>query len=155
MDVLRRLLDRHGPPVEFVGDPHCPVTYRWTLFPWGEKKHENKDARFKLLIHFFVPNHVDTDVHDHPRSFVTLVLGGWYLDIADEGAKTELMMRGRVRFRRADHAHRTVAGPNGAWTLLLMGPITREWGFWHKGRWFYWRDWITNRPASAGKWRCP
>ncbi len=28
----------------------------------------------------------------------------------------------------------------GCWTLVLMGPVRRRWGFWRDGRWWFWRD---------------
>lgn len=49
------------------------------------------------------------------------------------------MRAGMLRFRPALYRHRTVALPGGAWTLVLMGPIRRPWGFWRHGEWWPWR----------------
>lgn len=115
---------------ESVGQPECPLFYRWTLWDrWG----------FKVLLHHFMPNLADPDVHDHPRSFVTFVLRGGYLDRALDGRR-EVMSAPKVRYRRADHAHNTVTGSWGAWTLVVMGPLRRPWGFWRGGHWYNFDD---------------
>lgn len=54
----------------------------------------------------------------------------------------EVMRRGMVRFRQAEHSHRTVAGPQGAWTVVVMGPARRDWGFWREGRWYQWAEYL-------------
>lgn len=57
---------------ESIGLPECPLMHRWTV---------HAGARFKLLIHHFLPEVEDPDVHDHPRGFVTIVLWGSYDDM--------------------------------------------------------------------------
>lgn len=115
---------------------------RWTLFLHGERWP-------KLLLHHFLPDREDRDMHDHPRSFVTIVLKGAYDDMVQcacgrqgcEGLKIgEVMRRGMVRLRRAEHAHLTRTGADGCWTLVLMMPKSREWGFWRAGQWWPFRQ---------------
>lgn len=117
------------PAREEIGAPECPLLHRWTIF---------KRLGVKMQVHHFLPNSTDTDCHDHPRSFVTFILRGRYLDERPDGT-SELMRPGMVRLRRAEHAHRTTAGPRGCWTFVVTGPLRREWGFWRDGRWFEWR----------------
>lgn len=131
------------PKAELIGAPDCPLLFRWTLYddtkwyfiplaktlPWL--------FDWKLMVHFFVPYAEDTDPHDHPRSFATLVIKGGYLDIVD--GKVERMERGRFRFRRSTHAHITAASSAGAWTIVVMGPLERPWGFIKNGRWWPWK----------------
>lgn len=45
-----------------------------------------------------------------------------------------------LRFRCAEHAHVTEVHPDGALTLVIMGPLRRDWGFWREGRWWPWRS---------------
>lgn len=119
----------------------------------------------KLLLHYFAPESRDRDPHDHPRPFWTFVLAGDYtderyltraelgriavdpdhgymfdgrqLDIAEgDLVLRERMTRGCLRLRRAGHTHKTWAGARGCWTLVLMGPIRRPWGFWRAGTWW-------------------
>lgn len=155
---------------EIIGPPECPILKRWTLIPWREPKDDRAEARFKLMVHHFLPNADDRDLHDHPRPFWTLVLRGFYDDIKPcdwckstgnmyhdvEGERqtdgyclgcgsTGMVLRermgpGKLRFRPASHVHRTKVGPSGCWTLVLMGPLQRRWGFWHLGEWWYWKD---------------
>lgn len=144
---------------EVVGAPDCPLFHRWTLRPWADRKRPGKSARWKLMIHHFLPDADDRDVHDHPRGFVSLVLWGRYddwvpcEDCDGEGFRLpddfpcrrcnhtglrlgDRMRPGMIRHRRASHAHRTRVGPKGCWTVVIMGPSLREWGFWRGGRWW-------------------
>jgi hypothetical protein len=136
--IHRRFL----PDTEVIGPPECPILHRWTLLELGRKVTEGSgpSRRFKVLLHHFQPNADDRAEHDHPRSFVTIVLWGSYVDTSNDGTKVERMHFGKVRFRPATHRHVTKVGPHGCWTLVIMGPIRRRWGFWADGRWYFWRD---------------
>lgn len=57
-----------------------------------------------------------------------------------------------VRYRRAEHAHITKVCATGATTLVLMGRLRREWGFWQDGKCYPWRTF--ERLFGLG-WRCP
>jgi hypothetical protein len=121
-------------PREEIGPPECPIMHRWTLL----------STRFgKLMLHHFLPNADDRAEHDHPASFLTIVLRGGYVDYA-EGRANDRLRVGSVRFRSAEHRHRTHVSPRGCWTIVLMGPKRREWGFWAhylgQRRWLPWRD---------------
>lgn len=156
------------PRREVIGAPDCPLIHRWTIRPWGG--HGHSDLNWKLMVHHFLPNADDRDVHDHPRPFWTLVLRGSYDDMrpcdacAGEGFQriahgrysdritpcltcmsasvvlNERMKAGALRRRPAVHRHRTRVGPNGCWTVVLMGPLQRPWGFWRRGAWWHYRD---------------
>lgn len=62
---------RFLPDTEVIGPPECPLMHRWTLA-----------SRFgrKVILHHFLPNATDAVPHDHPASFVTIVLRGGYDD---------------------------------------------------------------------------
>ena len=143
------------PEREVIGPPDCPLMHRWEVQAGGAKG-------VKLMVHHFLPNADDRDVHDHPRPFWTFVLRGFYDDLkvcpicegtgieaepwicktcgGDGVILNERMRPGMLRRRAARHAHRTKVGPNGCWTVVLMGPIQRRWGFWRGGQWWFWRD---------------
>jgi hypothetical protein len=127
--VLRRFL----PDTEVIGPPDCPILHRWTLASVLGRK---------LLLHHFQPNADDRAEHDHPSPFWTLVLRGYYDDIAHvaNGSVRERMAAGMLRRRAAEHRHVTKVGPDGCWTLVFMGKKTRPWGFWEGNRWYFWRD---------------
>ncbi len=103
--------------------------HRWTLLDVGFAK---------LMIHHFLPTQRDRDHHDHPRGFVTVVIKGGYDDI-QFGGKVDRVRAPTIRIRHAEHAHITVAGKKGAWTIVVMGPKIREWGFFRDNRWWPWR----------------
>jgi len=50
------------------------------------------------------------------------------------------MRVGMLRFRHETYAHRTRVLPSGCWTLVVMGPYRRRWGFWREGKWWSFRD---------------
>jgi hypothetical protein len=151
------------PRREVIGPPDCPIILRWTLL--GEPTWPGRWP-FKVMVHRFPPNADDRDAHDHPRPFVTLVLRGGYDDdvpcptcrgTARRDATSDplvevpcecgdgLVPGDRVRApalrrRRAEYAHRTRVLPSGAWTVVVMGPVRRPWGFWRAGGWWPFRD---------------
>lgn len=127
---------------EVIGPPDCPLMFRRTLLEGG---------RFgKLLLHRFVPGANDRDCHDHPRSFVTLVLRGGYDDIQPDGT-VERLRAPTIRYRPAAHTHITRVHTDGATTVVVMGRLVRAWGFLREGRWFAWRDYERRFGLS---WRC-
>lgn len=158
------------PKREVIGQADCPLMYRWTLVNLGNRLG-------KLMVHYFLPTARDRDFHDHPRSFVTFVFRGGYDDITpcpscrgtatlgtvdgifihcmqlgcDRGRVTGRVRAPALRFRRADHAHITVAGECGAWSLCAMGPLRRDWGFWRAGTWWPWRRYEEH---FGGSFRC-
>lgn len=145
--MLERL--RHWlPEPELIGHPDCPLIKRWTII--GDRQQGVYRWPFKLMIHYFVPGTEDPDPHDHPRSFVTLILRGHYVDVNRHGQR-EVMRVGKLRHRPAEHAHRTIAGPRGCWTIVVMGPQSREWGFWFDGVWMPSREYIAR---YGGSQRC-
>lgn len=130
---------------EVIGPPECPIIIRWTLINtrWG-----------KLLLHRFPAYADDRAVHDHPCSFWTFVFRGGYYDKSPcdgcgqrpsdpvrcdgFGNIVDRVFAPAIRFRPSTHKHITECGPKGAWSLVLMGPKVREWGFWRFGRWMRW-----------------
>lgn len=117
------------PKREVIGVPECPLMYRWTL----------ADIKIaKLMVHYFLPTARDRDYHDHPRPFVTLVLRGGYDDIQPDG-NIDRVRAPAIRIRKAAHAHITMAGQRGAWTIVVMGRQSRAWGFIRNGSWWPWK----------------
>jgi hypothetical protein len=114
---------------EIIGPSECPLIYRWTLV----------NTRFgKLLVHRFLPHADDRAEHDHPSSFLTIVLRGHYVDENPNGR--DFVRAPTIRWRPATHRHRTRVGPRGCLTIVVMGPKRRRWGFWKDGQWYFWKD---------------
>lgn len=88
---------------------------------------------FSIRLHHWLHSDDDRAMHDHTWWFITLVLAGSYYDITTNGQ--EEMSIGSLRFRPAHHSHVVKVNPSGCWTLLLTGPIIREFGFWTHNGW--------------------
>lgn len=61
----------------------------------------------------------------------------------------ESMTRGKVRFRRAEHMHRTLIRSDGCWTIIVTGPKRREWGFIWRGVWMPMQKYLDERGEAA------
>lgn len=99
----------------------------------------------------------DRALHDHPWSFLSIILRGGYFEISEtfEGKKTTLVRNG-FAFMRTEEGRLTIQWPKNlsayrpatyrhrvklisfdetsqevpCWTLIVTGPHVREWGFW-------------------------
>lgn len=159
-NVLGRLLRRDPGALtpEVIGPPECPIMHRWTLLGGDRQRADGTTWQrpVKLLLHHFLPGSGDRDQHNHPRPFWTIVLRGEYLDEStDAEGRTvrEVMTQGTARLRPSHHRHRTLTSPDqDCWTLVLMGPVRRPWGFWRGGRFWPYRAY----KARFGEgMRCP
>lgn len=132
-----------------------------------------------FYVHHIVGPDPGMDLHDHPWSFVTVVLRGGYFEHVLESRQAmesvaEVSRIGRywgwrevidvtkpngIRTRRLPSvhrmplhlAHRIVAVDRNTWTLVLRGPTRREWGFFPPYRWVPWTkyDYETRRPSVS------
>lgn len=100
----------------------------------------------------------EQDPHDHPWSFASLVLAGWYEeDVWPDKRDPHRRItreRGRWSLRRLgrDSAH-IITGTNGPlWTLVVTGPKRGGWGFWRDGQFIPWReyDYARGKDGSDG-----
>lgn len=98
---------------------------------------------FGVYLHKLNQSDEERAMHDHPWSFISIILTSGYTEVIPAGQWTphypsvsEITGEARrkygvfsVLFRRAEHIHRLeMAGPT--WTLVLRGPERRVWGFW-------------------------
>jgi hypothetical protein len=94
---------------------------------------------YKVMLHYIRKPDNDRDPHDHPWSFLTLILWGGYLELV---FKTEDQLRGKVPmisrllrvgfvWRRAEHIHQIHSLLKPTWTLVFAGRGRRVWGFWN------------------------
>jgi hypothetical protein len=109
-----------------LGRPECPYAYRWVV-PFGPLG--------SVRLHHWLSSDDPRAAHDHPSDFLTLVIAGGYTDIEElpfldrHVSVRDPMPRWSVRHRKAEHRHRVVVPPGGAWTLLWFAPPRRDWGF--------------------------
>lgn len=136
-------------------DPDRTYLRRWYIIgtPWGG-----------LYLHHILLPDGDRALHDHPWSFVSLILRGGYTEqrpwLRPNGEPmirhwpsarphhTEHRMRpGRLRRMPAEGLHRITELHGDCWTLVAVGPRRREWGFvGDDGKWTDWRTY-TGAPS--------
>jgi len=100
---------------------------------------------FEIFVHRIHTPDTDRHLHDHPWSFVSFVLRGWYIETVPEpvsGLPLRFIQRTWFNYKRATDRHRiTLVSPN-LWTLILTGPRRREWGFVVDGVWVHYREYL-------------
>jgi hypothetical protein len=103
--------------------------------------------RYKLIqsrwgnvyLHHIRRSDEDNCLHDHPWSFVTLILRGGYREVMTNG--TFWRRPGTLLIRPALTAHR-IEVDRPAWSLVVVGKKWRAWGFFTRAGW---------RPFRAGQ----
>jgi hypothetical protein len=104
---------------------------------------------FRVVLHRFMRSDaVEDGLHDHPWPYITIILQGGYIEHTPKGAF--LRKKGQVLFRRAKSLHRVELLNDGVpvYTLFIMGPRWRSWGFKIGDQWYPWREWIEKRKAG-------
>jgi hypothetical protein len=100
------------------------------------------------MLHWIKRADPQPDLHDHPNTFLSIVLSGWYdEEVPPPGAKHE-RVRKRVyffNFKRSTDRHRIIALGKRTLTLVFAGPVVRDWGFHTPDGWVYWRQYIARR----------
>ena len=154
---------------EVIGDPACPILHRWTLggdrlmkrapvkvllhhfLPNADDRDTHDHPRpfvtmvlrggYDDLVPCPTCGGTGDALSDPTSTFEQRSIYGPCARCGGPGLVSGDRMRaGMVRYRRPEYAHRTRVGPRGCWTLVLMGPVRRRWGFWREGRWWSFRD---------------
>lgn len=103
--------------------------------------HLIKTPWFAVDVHWI--NHPDVEpyLHDHPVTFISIILRGGYW----ENRNGVIKQRRFYNFIRAtpDDRHTIVRVYPNTLTLCFMGPKTREWGFHINGSWVHWKAYYT------------
>jgi hypothetical protein len=145
------LLDRlFGKAEEIDGRGRCPTyLYRWTLL---------KAKNWSVYLHHFVGDDWSRDMHDHPKRFVSIGLWGWYIEerpavlSAPDGWVDRVKYRAPwIRSFSAEHIHRIITPDRNCWTLVIVLKAVREWGFWHRGKFIGWREYVNSKTADSMK----
>jgi hypothetical protein len=129
------------------GHGQCPVYLeRWTLANlFG----------CAVYLHHFLGDDWATDPHDHPRRFVSIGLWGWYYEDVyirsmDLKGKPESKWFTTTKYKApwirtfpAEHLHRVRAAECGnTWTLVIVLPKSRGWGFVQDGIWIPFKEYV-------------
>lgn len=102
------------------------VRYRLLRTPW-----------FNVYLHHFLRSDFDRACHDHPWDFTTFLIGGGYWENTPMGRFWRRQFS--VLHRCAEWQH-WVEVVKPVWTLILVRPKRREWGFITPRGWVQWRD---------------
>ena len=111
----------------------APYLHRWTLAVLGRGR--------RCYLHRYLGSDWARDLHDHPKVFWSIGLWGGYVEETPFGIRQ--WRAPWIRRFPAEHRHRLrVSRSRGCWTLVFTGAITREWGFWSRGRWIEWQRYV-------------
>ena len=102
---------------------------------------------FGIRLHHILRSDADPELHDHPFSFATLVLCGGYWEYTVDGRRTRYGP-GSLLIRSAEVLHRLEL-ERPAWTLVLRGPMRREWGFLTTIGWMPWRRFVDAKRGAS------
>jgi len=122
---------------------------RWALWRWTEtdsgylgRLHLVKTPWFALCVHWIRARDPEPYLHDHPVTFLSLILRGGYFETRRVAGQARSGWRRSWNWIRAsrEDQHRIDVVLPGTVTLCFMGPKRREWGFAGPDGWIYWRD---------------
>lgn len=86
-----------------------------------------KTRWFNLYLHQLWAPEWHPKCHNHPWSFVALLLKGGYFE--QVGNKVWWRMPGSILYRPAEFTHNVVTDNAVSWSLILTGPKKNDWGF--------------------------
>lgn len=127
--------------------------FRWTFVPSNfiVRLHLFKTPWCSVVLHWINKPDEEPYLHDHPVSFFSLILKGWYREQRQKdhhyrhgGYGTEHCSGVRkwfnwIKATPGDRHTITNLPPKGALTLCFMGPKTREWGYHTPEGWVHWK----------------
>lgn len=99
-----------------------------------------------LRLHHIVRGDADRELHDHPFTFLTIILRGGYWEHLLDGSR-RWHGPGSVLLRPAEVLHRLELD-RPAWTFVIRGPIRRPWGFLVGESWITWQQHAAARGAG-------
>ena len=107
---------------EKLGEPECPYMTRYVLNLYF----------FAIRLHIWKRSDDKRYMHDHPFSFLSIVLKGSYTDVSPKGKDKMNFLS--VRYRKAEHRHYVHVSDKGCTTLLITSKPFRNWGFYVHNR---------------------
>ena len=133
---------------EFVvngGMPGGPYLTQWKLGKVGPNTW--------LRVHHIHRSDEDTEFHDHPWDFRSLILRGSYLERTPSDPDGSAFVPGDWNAKRATDLHRLEVLSGPVITLVWRGPQRRKWGFQGlDGVWMPYEEFL-DRKYGVGKWR--
>lgn len=118
MNLLKRLLSK-VPQTTIVNCERSEYLTRWYLF---------RTKPFAIFLHLFHRSDEDRALHDHPWTFVSIILWRGYYEHTAKGRKR--YWPGMILYRPAEWTHRVeLVDQKPALTLMLRFKGRREWGY--------------------------
>lgn len=134
---------------------------RWCVWRWTEvdseyirRLHILKTPWFAICLHWILKPDPEPWLHDHPVTFLSLVLRGQYKEMRCRMGKRGLGYRiERCRWWNLVRAsewdtHSIIDVKPHTLTLCFMGPKVREWGFHMKTGWVGWKKYYELQRAT-------
>ena len=93
---------------------------------------------FSIFIHWFHTPDKQRHLHDHPVSFISIILSGFYIEETFDGRKHRRINFSYIncykvhKISKIDPVDKTV-------TLCIAGPRVREWGFYTEDGWIHYK----------------
>lgn len=116
----------------------------WCFWRWTDvdseyivRLHLVKTPWFAICIHWINKADQEPHMHDHPVSFFSIILRGWYYEIRN-GWPCQRNWFNYIKASSKD-IHRIIQVAPKTVTLCFMGPKTREWGFHTSQGWIGWQ----------------
>lgn len=126
-----KLFEKH-----VIGYGFNPLLVRYILF---------RIPRFGIYLHQLLRSDYELALHDHPWPFISITLRGGYIEVHDQTIDGKQVFqphtRGDILIRPAEWRHRFILDDNKppTWTLVIVGRRQRNWGFFLKDGWCWWR----------------
>lgn len=136
--------------------------WRWSEPPNGfiTRLHLIQTPWFAIHLHWFWKPDPEPYLHDHPATFLSLILWGSYWErrarTYDASTVNPVFMPVQRRrwwnYLRAtkEDSHSVMACKPGTLSLAFMGPKRRDWGYHTPDGWEYWRDYNRRVYGTGG-----
>lgn len=146
-------------PMQDVGDTFetVPIFMRYTLTKFDAKagvrgflsRLAKRRKIHALYLHEFFRSDKSRCPHDHPWSFITVVLRGGYWEHTSTGRHWR--RPGSILYRPATFAHSIEVDPTTVkpWSLVLVWEKSRDWGFYTPDGW---RKWVSGYSPICETW---
>jgi len=133
---------------------------RWSLWRWTDvdpgdngqiyltRLHLCQTPWFSLMLHWIFRPDPQPNLHDHPVTFFSLLIRGWYVEevpILASFPKIIQMRRNWYNFKRFTDAHRIIHLNGTVLTLSFAGPVRQQWGFLTPESKIPWREYVAKR----------
>lgn len=110
-------------------------------------------------VHQIATGDNDQALHDHPWSFLSIVLSGGYVEELPlmptpcwngnvETTRTIKRKEGSISFRPASCRHRITSVEPYTWTLFIYGKFKQDWGFYTKEGKIFWEYYLAHQGAK-------